>query len=181
MSVRTISRASQRPARSSRNRYRSPIHRPRSICNRGALIPHVYPKALWVGTSDLAQIVFVARDGATSISACQREFLTAEGKKAQVDPVKRTNGVLRGAAMSLPGEGETLACEGPEDALTLWQATNRPVLCVLGVSGLAMIPLEAGQPVTVCRDNDDLDAAATAALKKAVAALSTSRLRVHKA
>jgi hypothetical protein len=122
-------------------------------------------------------IVYVARDAATAISACQRVFLTTEGKKAQVDPVKRTNGVLRGAAMSLPGEGETLACEGPEDALTLWQATNRPVMCVFGL-GLATIPLEAGQPVTVCADDDGPGAAATAALNKAVAALLAQRHHV---
>lgn len=34
-------------------------------------------------------IVFVARDGAGSISACQRVFLTAEGKKAQVQSSAR--------------------------------------------------------------------------------------------
>jgi Protein of unknown function (DUF3987)/Toprim domain len=123
-------------------------------------------------------IVFVARDDAGSISACQRVFLTSEGKKAQVDPVKRTNGVLRGAAMSLPGDGETLACEGPEDALTLWQATNRPVMCVFGLSGLATIPLEAGQPVTVCADNDGPGAPATTALNNAVAALLAQGHRV---
>ena len=74
--------------------------------------------------------------------------------------------------MCLPGEGETLACEGPEDALTLWQATKRPVLCSFGVSGLAAIPLEPGQAITVCADNDGPGAAATTAIDKALVSLA---------
>ena len=50
-------------------------------------------------------------------------------------------------------------------------------MCVFGL-GLATIPLEAGQPVTVCADDDGPGAAATAALNKAVAALLAQRHHV---
>jgi hypothetical protein len=120
-------------------------------------------------------ILFVARDGGGEVSAVQRVTLTPAGT-ARTDEsgrkIKRSNGAVTRAAMIVPGQGvEVLVCEGPEDALSLSQATGQPVRCAFGVAALGEVPLPDRAPVVLVADNDLPDAPARIATDKAVARL----------
>jgi hypothetical protein len=123
----------------------------------------------WHGKS--GAVLFVARDGNGEIAAVQRVLLNPDGTaklKADNKKDKRTNGLLKGAAMILPGQGEDLLTEGPEDALSLWQATGQPVHCGFGVAALGEVPLPAGAVAVLVADNDPPDSPTHAAIGKAV-------------
>ena len=74
------------------------------------------------------------------------------GSKLEHVP-KVSHGAMRGAAFRLPGVGRTVLCEGPEDALSIWQATGRPVICVCGKGNLKGAPVN-GLAVDIWFDND---------------------------
>jgi putative DNA primase/helicase len=139
----------------------------RYLERRGIGLKRLPPRvAAWHGQSHA--ILFVARDGAGAVKAVQRVYLAPDGTKANVEPVKRTNGVLSGTAMILPGEGNrVLVTEGPEDALSLWQATGLPVRCAFGVSGLGDVPLPDGAAVVLVADNDAPEKGTRAAVERA--------------
>ncbi|MBC7907619.1 MAG: DUF927 domain-containing protein [Rhodospirillaceae bacterium] len=121
----------------------------------------------WHGPS--GAILFVANDANGKVQAVQRVYLTPDGTKANRKPVKQTNGPLKGAAMTLPGNGgEVLLCEGPEDALSLWQATGQPVRCAFGISALGEVPLPADAVAVLVADNDAPDSPTHAAIRKAI-------------
>jgi hypothetical protein len=98
-------------------------------------------------------ILYIVRNSNNSIQAIQKVYLTAEGKKAPITPNKKTIGTLTGGAVILPGSGSGIACEGVEDALSIWQETNRLSLAVLGIN-YTKLPVGAGMELLVARDND---------------------------
>jgi len=78
-------------------------------------------------------LIALVRDGADNVSAVQRVFLTPDGKKAPLSLKKRSDGVLKKAAVKMPGRGSRLyLAEGPETALSVWSATGAPTWAVLG-------------------------------------------------
>lgn len=115
-------------------------------------------------------ITYFSRSTDGELMAVQRVFLDSDGT-AKLDPggkkVKRTNGILKGSAFTLPGDGpDFLVCDGPEDALSLWQVTGAPVLCAFGMNwGESPLPERAS--VVLVADNDDRDSAASKAVTKA--------------
>lgn len=119
--------------------------------------PSALPKGVVGWHKESRALVFPARDAHGAIRACQRLFFGASdapvveagGKKK-----RRTNGVLGGSALILPGDGDVLVCEGAEDGLSLWAATGWPVRCALGVAGLGEVPLPAGAAAVIVADND---------------------------
>jgi phage/plasmid primase-like uncharacterized protein len=111
--------------------------------------------ARWQVSSPALVFAATAPDG--QVQAVQRLFFDARGKpllEKSGEKRRRTNGVLRNAALTLPGEGDLLICEGAEDALSLWLATGRPVLAAFGASHLANIPVTLGKPIIIVADND---------------------------
>ncbi len=74
-------------------------------------------------------MVALATDAAGEVLAIQQVYLTAEGRKAPLNPVKRTNKAVEGwgerSAVRLPGREPLVLCEGVETALSVWQATGR--------------------------------------------------------
>ena len=66
---------------------------------------------------------------------------------------KVTHGAARGSVFSLPGSGATVLCEGPEDALSIWQATGHPVMATCGKGNLPKAPV-GGLDVILWLDND---------------------------
>jgi Protein of unknown function (DUF3987)/Toprim domain len=98
----------------------------------------------------------IGRDVTGGISCVQRLFfdragdpIVDEGKKR-----RRTNGILKGSALTILGVGVPLVCEGVEDALSLYLATGRPVYASFGAAGLGDVPVRAGVPIVVVADND---------------------------
>lgn len=77
-------------------------------------------------------LTLIARSPDDSIQAVHRVFLDGD-RKANIRPQKRTNGPTKNAAVRLPGTGCRLyLAEGPETALSVWQATGAPTWAVLG-------------------------------------------------
>jgi putative DNA primase/helicase len=100
-------------------------------------------------------------DGA--VQAVQRVYLTSlalkiseEAAKQRKLPqsAKRSNGVLAGVAVRLPGaiDGPLLLAEGPETGLSVWAATGHETWIALGT--LANLVVPSGRTVVVCRDDD---------------------------
>jgi hypothetical protein len=85
--------------------------------------------------------------------------LTATGEKASLgkNPAKRTNGPLAGAAVRFPGDADTglvVIAEGPETALSVWQATRQETWSLLGPSwATAPIPDDT-TTIIIARDAD---------------------------
>lgn len=126
-------------------------------------------------------ILYVARDAAGDVTAIQRVFLNPDGT-AELDTngkkIKRTNGMLKGSAFTLPGDGtEILVCDGPEDALSLRQATRLSVRCAFGMSW-GETPLPEGVSVVLVADNDSPDGAASKAVMRAASRLAERGYRV---
>ena len=71
---------------------------------------------------------------------------------------------------SSPAEGAPLIiAEGPESALSIWQATGHEVWAVFGVSGWARAPIPLDRPIILAPDRDAPDSPAGIAFRKAVA------------
>jgi phage/plasmid primase-like uncharacterized protein len=117
-------------------------------------------------------MVAVARDDAGNVRAVQRIFIDGE-KKANIEIVKRTNGVMDGVAVRLPArQGEELIlAEGPETGLSVWQAWGRETWVALGsVAKLADI-VPTDRPIVIARDADVPNSPADKALNKAIMAM----------
>ncbi|WP_445680897.1 DUF3631 domain-containing protein [Radicibacter daui] len=126
-------------------------------------------------------VLYAARNPNGVLTAVQRVFLDPDGR-AQIGVAgrknKRTNGVLKGSAFTLAGNGsDILICDGPEDALSLWQATGAPVRCAFGMDW-GEIPLPESGAVVLVADNDDQDSAADNAVTKAASRLMERGYRV---
>ena len=103
-------------------------------------------------------MVALATDEAGEVLALQQVYLTAEGRKAPVKVVKRTNKAVEGwaerAAVRLPGREPLVLCEGVETALSVWQATGQETWACLGISNIGRAPVPANATVIIARDGD---------------------------
>jgi P4 family phage/plasmid primase-like protien len=120
-------------------------------------------------------LVALAKDANGEVLAVQQVYLTADGQKAPLAVVKRTYKAVdqwsEKAAVRLPGISPIVLCEGPETALSVWQATGREVWSCLGISNMSRAPLPENSAVTIARDGDDPDSKADAQIKKVVSRL----------
>jgi len=86
----------------------------------------------------------------------QRTYLTDDGHKAAVTPVKMSLGTIAGCAIRLePPAAEIIVCEGVEDGLTLQQEIGRAVWVAAGASMLSAMrfpPIVTS--VVIAADND---------------------------
>lgn len=103
-------------------------------------------------------MVALATDEAGEVLAIQQVYLTAEGRKAPVKVVKRTNKAMDGwaalAAVRLPGREPLILCEGVETALSVWHATGQETWACLGISNIGRAPVPENATVIVARDGD---------------------------
>ena len=120
-------------------------------------------------------VVFKATTAAGDVAAVQQVYLTEDGEKAPITPVKRTNGWLDGAAVRFSGDidgGRVLLSEGPENALSVWHSTCEDTFACLGISNLGNAPIPEGiANVLIMRDADPAGGKADLALSKAAARL----------
>jgi phage/plasmid primase-like uncharacterized protein len=121
-------------------------------------------------------MVALATDAAGAVLAIQQVYLTAEGKKAPVNPVKRTNKAVDGwaerAAVRLPGREPLVLCEGVETALSVWQATGQEVWACLGVANIGRAPVPANATVIIARDGDPPGSKAEGMIARAASQLA---------
>jgi uncharacterized protein (DUF927 family) len=108
----------------------------------------------WHGPSKA--MLAIGRNAEGEISCVQRLFFDSAGNPVLESGKKkrRTNGVLKGAALTIHGAGAPIVCEGTEDALSLHLATGRPVYATFGTSNLGDAPAAAGASLTIVADND---------------------------
>lgn len=113
-----------------------------------------------------------------TLAGIQRTFLTDDGRKADVDPVKMSLGRIGGCAIRLaPAAGELIVCEGAEDGLSLQQELGRAVWVAAGASMLASMQFpEMVKTVVIAPDSD---AAGEREAAKAAVAFSKRGLNVR--
>jgi len=103
-----------------------------------------------------AIMVAAVQNLAGEITGIHRTFLTGDGRKAPVEPVKMAFGPIRGGAVRLAPASETLAlAEGIETALSIQQATGIPTWAALGTSNITRVELpNCVREVIICADGD---------------------------
>lgn len=108
-------------------------------------------------TGPWAVMLAAVQNLAGEIVGVHRTFLTGDGRKAPVEPVKMALGPLRGCAVRLAKAAATLAlAEGIETALSVRQATGVATWATLGTSNLASVELPACvREVIIFADGDD--------------------------
>ena len=121
--------------------------------------PGIYDK----GTKrNHSALIAIARNHAGKAKAIQMIALTPEGKKANVDIVKKSYGQLKGVfveiqkADSHSKDKVTYVAEGPETAASIANAKpGARVLAALGLFNFKQLDHMKGQEVKLCADHDD--------------------------
>jgi AAA domain/Toprim domain len=123
-------------------------------------------------------LIGVVTDAAGKITGLLETILTPEGNKAEPEEPfvppnsKRAIGHIKGNAVKLPGTAPVIACEGLEEALTVWQATGRETWACGGVGIMGDVKLRHAAPITLVRDSKDAqDSEAAHKFKMAVKSL----------
>ena len=121
-------------------------------------------------------LVVWATDKNGTTTGGQRILIGRDLSKSAPDVRKRKPcfGAISGSVArfpaSSPAEGAPLIiAEGPESALSIWQATGHEVWAVFGVSGWARAPIPLDRPIILAPDRDAPDSPAGIAFRKAVA------------
>lgn len=130
-------------------------------------------------------MVALATDATGEVLAIQQVYLTAEGKKAPINPVKRTNKAVEGwaerSAVRLPGREPLVLCEGVETALSIWQATGQEVWACLGIANIARAPVPDKAMVIIARDGDAPGSRAEGQILRTASSLMARGMTVHMA
>lgn len=90
------------------------------------------------------------------VTGLHRTFLTPEGRKTDIEPVKAMLGSVMGGAVRLAPAGPILGvCEGIETALSVQQDTRLPTWAALSAGGIRGLVLpEVVQSVVIGADHD---------------------------
>ncbi len=151
------------------------------LVSRGLNISGAWPDSIRLikqtenGCSSLAAIA-TDKDGVPM--AIQQVFLeprTGEKRSGNGGVFKRTNSIKGWSGKSvvrLPGKSPTVICEGVENALSVWLATEQECWATLGISNLKNVDVSDIPTVIVCGDGDALDKPAAHTLQKALNVLS---------
>ncbi|WP_170565706.1 AAA family ATPase [Ruegeria atlantica] len=119
-------------------------------------------------------LVVWAVDETGAITGGQRILVNPDGSKAEVDVRKPSFATIGGAPARFPArdgtqDGPLVIAEGPESALSIWQATGYETWAVFGVSGFEAAPIPLAREVILAPDRDAPDSPAGRAFRKAVA------------
>lgn len=120
-------------------------------------------------------LVVWAYDQTGGIVGGQRILVHHDGSKADTDIRKPSFGHISGAIAKFPARLEThqvgplIIAEGPESALSIWQATGHETWAVFGVSGWRNAPIPTDRDVVLAPDRDAPSSPAGRAFRKALA------------
>ena len=112
-------------------------------------------------------IMFPALSPSGEVCGVQSVLLTPDGQKREHNGIsKYSRGVIAGNVMRIGDEhegGVIIMAEGPEDALSVYQAVGdeATVVCTFGKAGMSTYPVPRASDVTICAD-PDLDVYAVA-------------------
>ena len=112
-------------------------------------------------------IMFPALSPSGEVCGVQSVLLTPEGHKREHNGIsKYSRGVIAGNVMRIGNEhegGVIIMAEGPEDALSVYQAVGdeATIVCTFGKAGMSTYPVPRASDVTICAD-PDLDVEAVA-------------------
>jgi len=120
----------------------------------------------------LPAMLALATDADNRPAAVQATYLRADGNgKANIDPVRKTFGSARGAAVRLmEGDDVLMLGEGVESVLSVLQAVGESGYALLGTSGLKSIVLPEvyrTRRIIIAADNDESGAGQAAAREAA--------------
>lgn len=121
------------------------------LAGEGILHPHRSAVCIW-GVDDNGEV----RGG-------QRILILPDGSKAPEDTRKPSFATIQGNPARFPSRtsgGPLCVAEGPESALSVWQATGFETWAVLGVAGFKVAPLPHSRKVVLCPDQDAPDSPA---------------------
>ena len=129
-----------------------------------------------VRSPEMGALVVWARNADGVRVGGQRILVNADGTKHEVEVRKPSFGALRGAHAVFPARNEEgakgaqplIIAEGPESALSIWQATGHETWAVFGASNWNTISLPRDRPVILAPDRDAPDSPAGQAFRKAV-------------
>ena len=128
-------------------------------------------------------VTALATDSDGNVLAVHQIYVTADGAKAPLDVIKRTNKLTDGwskrAAVRCPGAKPLVLAEGIETALSVWQATGRETWACLGIANIGHAPVPEEAEVIVARDGDAADSPATEQLHKAMGNLKRRGVHVR--
>ncbi|MDR2337720.1 MAG: hypothetical protein LBE20_03610 [Deltaproteobacteria bacterium] len=123
-------------------------------------------------------LVCIAFNENNEVKAVQQVFITAEGKKNTiVKNIKITNGFPSGNPIRIPRRPSVsentpiIVCEGPEDAITLSNATGFEVWGTCGLSFMDKIPFIPERQYLIVRDNDPIGSEADVKINKIISTL----------
>ena len=119
--------------------------------------------------ADTASLLIWATDADGICTGGQRILLAKDGRRQDAEVAKPSFGRIRArpARFGDPSPDLILA-EGPESALSIWQATGCETWAVFGVSGWARAPLPPDRPVILAPDRDAPTGPAGRAFARAV-------------
>ncbi|WP_458789660.1 plasmid replication protein, CyRepA1 family [Yoonia sp. MH D7] len=118
---------------------------------RGILHPHRAALCVW------------GIDENGKVSGGQRVLIMPDGSKAPENTHKASFGAIQGNPARFTARalgGPLCVAEGPESALSIWQATGFETWAVFGVSGFKGAPLPPDRKVILCPDQDAPDSPA---------------------
>lgn len=110
-----------------------------------------------------AALVAWALDDSGTVKGGARVLVMPDGSKAPEDARKPTFGSIGGFPARLPADtpdGPLFVAEGPETALTVWQATRCETWATCGASNFESAPVPTGRTVIFCPDADAPDSPA---------------------
>jgi RecA-family ATPase/phage/plasmid primase-like uncharacterized protein len=109
------------------------------------------------GTSSFPAIIFPLTDIEGEVVGVHA-IRCPRGEKLK-NWAKISHGRMKGAAIKLPGNktdaGEIVIVEGPEDALSIWQATGLETRAVCSVGNISSAPVLKGECIVVIGDADE--------------------------
>ena len=99
-------------------------------------------------------VTALATDSDGNVLAVHQIYVTADGAKAPLDVIKRTNKLTDGwskrAAVRCPGANPLVLAEGIETALSVWQATGHETWACLGIANIGHAPVPEEEQVYRC-------------------------------
>ena len=130
---------------------------------------------LGVHSPEAASLLVWARGADGTIQGGQRILIDTDGSRIDADVRKPAFGAISGVPARFPArnaelaKGPLIVAEGPESALSAWEATGLETWAVFGVSGFASAPIPEGREVVLAPDRDAPESPAGRAFRQAVA------------